>query len=72
MKNDHLSMSHVEIDNNIAIPETLNHFNILNFTYTMYFPFLFLGWMCDFSLPGEFLNSLFTNIQVNTYSLVLV
>lgn len=43
MKNDHLSMSHVEIDNNIAIPEMLNHFNILNFTFTMYFSFLFFG-----------------------------
>lgn len=65
MKNDHLSMSHVEIDN-IAIPEMLNHFNILNFTYTVYFSFLFLGWMCDFLFSEEFLNSLLTNIQVNT------
>ena len=47
-------MSHVEIDNDIAIPETLNHFNILNFTYTMYFPFLFLGWMCDFLFQENF------------------
>lgn len=70
MKNDHLSMSHVEIDNNIVIPEMLNHFNILNFTFTMYFSFLFFGMDVWLSLPEEFFNSLLTNIQVNTYSLV--